>query len=337
MKFNYDDWEQPREPSDAYERITRPDRRERPEEIERRFGRRGKPMTDAEFSAFEARGKKINYCEERLKWQRRNDRQYEKYQKRHQLMETVLDCLAEWDSSAYLEKHRRTVRTILMRPRNQRRRELRNISTKLRRHQHTIRLVSAVAFDEISQAEYCREHKLDPGDASRMLAHLYEKELGLADAIGAICACAAMTSWQNRQGKRRRRYKGEGGKNAKLVFGFDYNNVAERGEWLADTSASSRKSYTTGAAASIADVNVIPNYMRNDPIRPETGYAPSKPPFDLHEPATWYASANLSIPPKQRLPLHYWDALYEPMRTVRPCEPRFDRYRETKANLEVSR
>ena len=44
MKFNYDDWELPKEPRDAYERIVRlVDRRTRQED-EARYSRRGIPM-----------------------------------------------------------------------------------------------------------------------------------------------------------------------------------------------------------------------------------------------------------------------------------------------------
>jgi hypothetical protein len=334
VKFNYDDWEKPKEPRDAYERIVRPADRWTRQEDEARYSRRGIPMRDYEYADFLTRGGKVYLGEKRFEWQKRNDRRYEKNQKRHPLTETVLDCLARWNSSEYLEKHRRTVRDLVEKPRNQRRRQLSGISTKLRRHQQALRLIHAIAFEGLTAAEYCQQHGLDPADASRMLDHLYKKEFGLADAIGAISATAAITSWQNRQENRRRRYKGGRGKNAILVLGTDYSNVADRGEWLADTSAGSRKSYTTGAAASISDVGAIPKYMRNDPIRPETGYAPSRPPFDLHEPATWYASDYLCIPRKQRLPLHYWNAVHDPVRAARHLKPRFDRYRETRRTLK---
>jgi hypothetical protein len=334
VKFNYDEWEQPKEPRDAYERIVRPADRGTRQEDEARYSRRGIPMRDCEYADFVTRGGKIDLGERRFEWQRHNDRRYEKNKKRHPLTETVLHCLAQWNSSEYLEKHRRTVRDLLEKPRNQRRRQLSDISTKLRRHQQALRLIHAISFEGLTAAEYCQQHGLDPADASRMLDHLYEKEPGLADAIGAISACGTATSWQNRQENRRRRYKEGREKSAILVFGTDYSNVADRGEWLADTSAGSRRSYTTGAAASISDIGAIPKYIRNDPIRPETGHAPAKPPFDLHEPVTWYASDYLSIPRKQRLFLHYWNAFYNSMRTVKRLEPRLDRYRETKRTLK---
>ncbi len=282
-------------------------------------------MRDCEYADFVTRGGKIDLGEKRVEWQRRNDRQHEKNQKRHPLTETVLDCLARWNSSEYLEKHRGTVRDILEKPRNQRRRQLSGISTKLRRHQQALRLIHAIALGGMTAAEYCRQHELDPADASRMLDHLYKKEFGLADAIGAISACGTVTSWQNRQENRRRRYKGGGGKNATLVLGTDYSNVADRGEWLADTSAGSRKSYTTGAAASISDVGAIPKCMRNDPIRPETGHAPAKPPHRMHRPSTWR---------RESLPIGFWDAFVSPARAVGLLKPRFDRYRETKRTLK---
>ena len=325
MKFNYHDWEQPKDPRDAYERIVRPADRWPRQEDEARYSRRGIPMRDCEYADFLARGGKIDLGEKRFEWQRRSDRQHEKNQRRHPLTETVLDCLARWSSSEYLEGHRATVRSILEKPRNQRRRKLSGISTKLRRHQQALRLVHAIAFEGLTAAEYCRLHELDKADASRMLKYLYEKELGLADAMGAISSCAAMTSWQNRQENRRRRYKEGRGKKATLVFGADYSNVADRGEWLADTSAGSRRSYTTGAAASISDVGAIPKYMRNDPIRPETGYAPSKPPYRMNRLSTWR---------HLNQPLGFWDALVGPTRTVRRLPARFDRYRETRRTLK---
>ena len=325
MEFTYDDWEEPREPRDAYERIVRPADRWTRQEDEARYSRRGIPMRGCEYADFLARGGKIDLGEKRFEWQRRSDRQHEKNQRRHPLTETVLDCLARWSSSEYLKRHRATVRLILEKPRNQRRRKLSGVSTKRRRHQQALRIVHAIAFEGLTAAEYCQRHELDKADASRMLKHLYEKEPGLADAIGAISACAATTSWQNRQQNRRRRCKEGRGKKATLVLGADYSNVADRGEWLADTSAGSRKSYTTGAAASISDVGAIPRYMRNDPIRPETGYAPSKPPHRMHRPSTWR---------HVNQPLGFWDAFVSPARTVRLLEPGFDRYRETKRTLK---
>ena len=282
-------------------------------------------MRDCEYADFVTRGGKIDLGEKRLEWQRRSDRQHEKNQRRHPLTETVLDCLARWSSSRYLERHRATVRSILEKPRNQRRRKLSGISTKLRRHQQALRLVHAIAFEGLTAAEYCQQHELDPADASRMLKHLYEKEPGLADAIGAISTCAAMTSWQNRQENRRRRYKEGRGKKAILVLGADYSNVADRGEWLADTSAGSRRSYTTGIAASISDAGAIPKYMRNDPIRPETGCAPSRPPHRMHRASTWR---------REKLLIGFWEAFVSPARTVRLLGPRLDRYRETKRTVK---
>ena len=325
MKFTYDDWEQPKDPRDAYERIVRPADRWPRQEDEVRYSRRGIPMRDCEYADFVTRGGKIDLGEKRFEWQRRSDRQHEKNQRRHPLTETVLDCLARWSSSEYLDRHRATVRSILEKSRNQRRRKLSGISTKLRGHQQALRLIHAIAFEGLTAAEYCQQHELDPADASRMLDHLYKKEFGLADAIGAISACAAMTSWQNRQENRRRRYKEGRGKKATLVLGADYSNVADRGEWLADTSAGSRRSYTTGAAASISDAGAIPKYMRNDPIRPETGCAPSRPPHRMHRASTWR---------REKLLIGFWDAFVSPVRAVRLLEPRFDRYRETKRTLK---
>ena len=117
---------------------------------------------------------------------------------------------------------------------------------------------------------------------------------------------------------------------------------------LADLSAGHVKSYRTGKAESIAVWDDIPlsrfrtvGANRFDRIhlpqyldRPHTWRAASKL-FDLHEPATWYASDYLSIPRKQRLPLHYWNALHEPMRMVQRLRPLIDRYRAISRKVKL--
>ena len=348
MKFNYDDWEQPREPTDAYERIVRAADRWTREEDEARYSRRGIPMRDYEYADFVTRGGKIDYGEKRAAKQRLNDQRYDQRIEHNRLLiDIVTEVVATWNPASYLHRHRAIACEILGKSRNQRRRKLSDMSTMQRRHQEAIRLVHALAFEDISQAQYCECHKLDPADASRMLDHLYKKEPGLADAIGAISACAAATSWQNRQQKQKLCDKREG---VKLVFGFDYGEAPDHGGWikLADLSAGRVKSYRTGKAESIAVWDDIPlsrfravSANRFDRIhlpqyldRPKTWRVASKP-FDLHEPATWYASDDLSIPRKQRLPLHYWNALHEPMRAVRRLRHPLDRYRAISRKVKL--
>ena len=161
----------------------------------------------------------------RLAEQKVLDERYERRRRRSALFSLVVDVVATWDSAPYIAKHRKTVRDILALPRNTRRPMLYGLPTTARRHQVALRLVRALAFDGLSQAEYCRRHKLDQADASRMLAHLYEKEPGLRNALDAISACAAVTSWQNRQQKRMV------SNSVKIIYGWNYEDVPDYG-WL---------------------------------------------------------------------------------------------------------
>jgi hypothetical protein len=187
-----------------------------------------------------------------------------------------------------------------------------------RRHQQAIRLVHALAFDGLNAAEYCRRHCLDKADASRMLAHLYEKEPGLKDAIGAISACGTWTSWKNRQQTRKFPKRERG---LELVYGFNYRDVADGG-WLSDVPSTRFRSVVSG---------------RFKPIAPKA-YDPSRErfrPFDLHQPATWRKLRT----PEVAYP-NFWDALYEPMRVVDRYDVplrygMFDRYRAISRNVRI--
>ena len=100
--------------------------------------------------------------------------------------------------------------------------------------------------------------------------HLYKKEPGLADAIGAISACATVTSWQNRQRKRKFPKRERG---LEIVYGFNYRDVADDG-WLSDVPSTQFRSVVSG---------------RFKPIAPKP-YEPWPEPFrafDLHQPDTW--------------------------------------------------
>ncbi len=294
-------------------------------------------MTADELTAFEARGKKINYGGKRAAKQKLNDQRYDQRKERNGLMMSVVtEVVATWNPTSYPGKHRAIVREILEKSRNQRRRKLSGMPTMQRRHQEAIRLVYALALDDISQAEYCQRHKLDPADASRMLAHLYEKEPGLKDAIGAISACGTVTSWQNRQQKQKLCDKREG---VTLVFGFDYSEAPDHGGWikLADLSAGCVKSYRAGKTESIAVWDDIPlsrfrtvSANRFERIhlpqyldRPKTWRVPSKP-FDLHKPATWFDCETYY---RFALTRPFWEPFVDPAHPVARYKPLPDRYR----------
>ena len=276
-------------------------------------------MTADEFAAFQAKGRKINYCFERADKQLVNDERHEKRAWRHPLFDIVVDVVVRWDCAEYRGRHRRVVRSILGLERNARRQKLEGLSTMARRHQQAIRLVHAPAFDGLCAAEYCRRHGLDKADASRMLAHLYDKEPRLREAISAISACSTVTSWQNRQ-QTRKFPKGERG--LEIVYGFNYRDVADNG-WLSDVPSTKFRSVVSG---------------RFKPIAPKA-YDPSPErfrPFHLHEPNTWrkLKISEVEFP-------HFWDALYEPMRAVERYDVplrygMFDRYRAISRKLRIN-
>jgi hypothetical protein len=81
-----------------------------------------------------------------------------------------------------------------------------------------------------------------------MLAHLYEKEPGLGDAIAAISACAALTSWKKRQQTRKFPKKERG---LEIVYGFNYRDVADDG-WLSDVPSTQFRSVVSGQFKPIA-------------------------------------------------------------------------------------
>ena len=258
---------------------------------------RGRAMTPDEFADFLRNGGKINYGEARLAKQQQLDERYERRRGRSELFDIVADVVASWDSADYIAKQRKIVRGVLALPRNARRRQLSELPTKARRHQQAIRLVYALVFDGLSRAEYCRRHELDPVSASRMLARLCEKEPGLRNGIGAISACAATTSWQNRQQERMLRNKE---REVRRIYGWDYENIADCG-WLPCLSVGSMRSTYGGRFKPTA-------LLREDPFQP----------LDLHEPSTWLGLVD-SYPD--------WGALSEPVRVVARYEAPPNRYR----------
>jgi hypothetical protein len=285
--FRYDDWEKPPRVRDAFERIVRAaERGPGKSELTRSYELPAKAMTADEFAKFERKGRKIDYGAARMDKQILNDKRHEQRAKRHPLIKVVNNWLREWDCAGYLAKHRGIVRNILSQPRNQRRRKLSDMSTMQRRHQEAIRLVHALAFDGLSQAEYCRRHKLDPSQTSRMLTHLCQKEPGLADAIRAICDCATMTSWKNRQQQKNLQDRERG---ISIVYGYDYKDVVDNG-WLSDESGGKYRSVFSGRFKPIAP-------------KPYEPYPEPYIPFDLHQPGTW---RQLGFPSVD------WNTLYEP-------------------------
>jgi hypothetical protein len=221
------------------------------------------------------------------------DERYEQRRRRSLLFDLVVDVVATWDSAGYIAKQRKIVQDILALPRNARRRQLSEMPTKARRHQTSLRLVHAMAFDGLSRAEYCRRHKLDKAGASRMLEHLCEKEPGLWNAIGAISACAAMTSWQNRQQQRKLRNR------VRLIYGWNIDDVADDG-WLTD--------YSAGGIRSMYGGRFKPTALLRRAIQT----------LDLHKPSTWRDLVDGCLD---------WGALSEPVRDVARYETAPNRYR----------
>jgi hypothetical protein len=266
----------------------------------------GRPMTADEFEKFQLNGGKISYCEARAAQQQQLDLRHEDRRGRSKIVDLVIDVVAVWDSKDYIAKHRNIVHGILGLPRNARRRNLTGLSTKERRHQQAIRLLSAVAIEGLSQAEYCRRHRIHKSDASRMLAHLCDKEPALRNAINAISACTTMTSWQNRQQQQMLCNRERA---VRLVYGWDYQDVADNG-WLTDFSAGSIRSINGHRFKPI-------ELLRDEPFTP----------FELHLPQTWQKIMPDACPP--------WDALGNPSRAIKRWEPAPDRFRHIKRAVRL--
>jgi hypothetical protein len=229
MDFDFDDWQDASRTIAVDRWITRTlDHLPEPERGEPRECKRGTPFTEHEIEAFKRSGREINYCGERLAKQEINDRRAaERKEIRpfgggRDLIDTVIDAIAfSGGPNKLLTAHRATAEAILDKPCNARSKKLSGLPPRRWRHQHAIRIARALAFDGITQAEYCKKHKIRGSQASRMLADLYEREPGLADAIIGISACAAMVFWQNRQQSKMLRQQESGRKEVGLVFGWD--------------------------------------------------------------------------------------------------------------------
>ena len=175
-----------------------------------RDGKRGRPMDAGEYAAFLGKGRTINYCGERLAKQRLNDdRAAVRKDLRPlgpgvdgescDLIDLVIDAIA-WSArpAEMLANTQAEILQIMSEPRNRKYRQTPGMSKKHKLHQRDIRLVHALAFKGITQAEHCRRTGMKPYDASRSLARM-EKNSPIAGYDECISACAAMVSWQKVQ------------------------------------------------------------------------------------------------------------------------------------------
>jgi len=321
---------------DAYDRCTRPaERLPAPQrEPERDLDwKRGEPTPQCMIDAFIKKGGTINRGEARAAKQKLNDERHNERQQRNgYLKQIVTEVVAAWDPLKYLERHRAIVRWILAKPRNRRRQDLTSLSTRAFRRQQTIRIVRAIAFDGLTQAEHCRRTGLDPAEASRMLADLCEEEPGLADTQKVISTCNHFVIWQKRQHKQMLHNKREQ-RTAKVLYGYDYSDVVDAGEWLPD--------YDAGSIRSIYSGNFKPCAMARDATA-QRGHEDT-PVLDLHEPETWretqvpkhplifaggrYRTEKLSV-------VLDWAAI-EPMRKATRLTSLPDRYRSISRTVTI--
>jgi hypothetical protein len=258
-----------------------------PEHDEPREFKRGIPCTEQELA-----GVPINLCTERLAKQTLNDSRAAEREDlrplggRLDLIDVVNEaCASAWDAEKYLAKHRHTVRQILSKPCNEIRRSQLGMSKRQKRHQRGLRLVRALAFDGVTQADYCRWYRISKATASEMLAHLYEKEPGLADAIGAICACAAGTSWQRTEQKRIARNRERARKEVHLIFGLNdpINSIAPF-----PSQASTPRMMRDGGGFRNLSLATAPRMVR-DPILGGFRYSDDKPVEPEDKPRYWYS------------------------------------------------
>jgi hypothetical protein len=166
-----------------------------------------------------------------------------------------------------------------------------------------------------------------------MLADLCGEEPGLTDTLKVINACNNFVIWQKRQQKQMLHNKRE--RRARVLYGYNYLDVVDAGEWLPD--------YDAGSIRSIYSGRFKPCEMARDALtlrgQEET------PALDLHEPDTWrdvqvpqhplvFADGRYST---ERLPpVLDWNSLYEPMRKVQRYEPLPDRYREISRTVRLN-
>ena len=190
-------------------------------------------MDPAEYAAFKSKGRNINYCGERLAKQRLNDdRAAVRKDLRplgrgvdgdsRDLIDVVIDAIV-WSTrpAEMLANTQAEILQIMSEPRNRKYKQTPGMSKMHQLHQRDIRLVHALAFKGITQAEHCRRTGMKPHDASRSLARIGEKEPGLLDAMNAINACAATISWQKVQRNRMLRRRERDRKEVKLVYGLN--------------------------------------------------------------------------------------------------------------------
>jgi hypothetical protein len=202
-----------------------------------RDGKRGRPMDAGEYAAFQSKGRKVNYCGERLAKQRLNDNRAAMRKdlrplglgvdgSSRDLIDLVIDAIA-WSTrpAEMLTNSQAVIQQIMSPSRNRKYRPTAGMSKMHKLHQQDIRLVHAVGIKGITQAEYCRCAGLKPYAASRSLARIAKKEPGFLDALNARSACAAMVSWQKVRQSRMLRRRERERKEVKLVYGLNDQTI----------------------------------------------------------------------------------------------------------------
>ena len=217
---------------------------------------RGRPMGADEYAAFKSKGRKIDYCGERLAKQKLNDaraatrKDLRPLGAGRDLIDLVINAIA-WSSrpAEMMATSQALITQIMSEPRNRKYKQTPGMSEMHRLHQQDIRLVHALALKGITQAEHCRRIGLKPHAASRSLARIGKKEPGLLDALNARSACAAMVSWQNVQQRQMLRYRERERKEVPLIFGL--NSVQQIATEPYPSQASSPRWHATAHWAGI--------------------------------------------------------------------------------------
>ena len=223
-----------------------------------------------EYAAFKSKGRKIDYCGERLAKQKLNDaraatrKDLRPLGAGRDLIDLVINAIA-WSSrpAEMMATSQALITQIMSEPRNRKYKQTPGMSEMHKLHQQDIRLVHALALKGITQAEHCRRIGLKPHAASRSLARIGKKEPGLLDALNARSACAAMVSWQNVQQRQMLRYKERERKEVPLIFGL--NSVQQIATEPYPSQASSPRMARDGALGGYRYLPLIPD----EPYEPD--------------------------------------------------------------------
>jgi hypothetical protein len=225
--------------------------------------RRGRPFSPDELATFKGN---VDYGGERLAKDRLNDDRYaERKDLRpfgggRDLIDVVIDVVASSNRPTELLAERRAqVERIMSKPCNRKYKPTAGMSDLQERHQTAIRLVHALAFDGITQARFCRRHRMRRDTASRLLDHICEREPGLREALNAISACARVISWQKEQQKKAIRLTE---REAKLVFGWNRFDVDA--ETYPSQASVPRKAFD-GEIERSAHLSLIPDECADGP------------------------------------------------------------------------